>query len=54
MSVSAVSHTSHPSASKPSEVAEVPGTDHDGDGDESTGAVRPTPGQSAPGGGIYL
>lgn len=53
MSVSSVSGPVHPSVTKPAEAAERPGPDHDGDRDD-TAAVRPSSGQSAPGGGIYL
>ena len=54
MSVSAVSPQVHAPLTKPNEATEGPGPDHDRDGDEAGGAVGPTAGQPAPGGGIYL
>lgn len=54
MSISPVSAQVHPSVAKPNEAAEGPGPEHDGDHDDVSGAVRPVPGQSAPGGGVYL
>ena len=53
MSVAPVS-SPHPALTKPTEAAEGRGPDHDGDGDDAAAAVRPSPGQAAPGGGIYL
>lgn len=53
MSVSPVS-SPHPSTIRPTEVAEGPGADHDGDGDDAAVTARPAPGQPAAGGGIYL
>ena len=54
MSISPVSPQVHSSVAKTDEAAEGPGPDHDGDRDDVSGAVRPVPGQSAPGGGVYL
>lgn len=54
MSVSPISHAVHLAVSKPTEAAEGPGADHDGDADDASAAVHPVSGQPAPGGGIYL